>query len=82
VNFTLRSLGIVSVFSALLITQRAMLPAQAQSANTAQTTVAKAPPTAADGSDPYLWLEDKDGAQAMAWVKDQNAKTLPVLEGD
>jgi prolyl oligopeptidase len=82
VNFTLRSLGIVSVFGALLITQRSVLPAQAQSVYAAQTTVAKAPPTTPDGSDPYLWLEDKDGAKAMAWVKEQNAKTLPVLEGD
>ncbi len=81
-NFTLRSLVSVSVFSALLITQRSMLPAQAQSVYAAQTTVAKAPPTTPDGSDPYLWLENKDGAQAMAWVKEQNAKTLPVLEGD
>jgi prolyl oligopeptidase len=82
VNFTLRSLVIVSVFGALLITQRSLLTAQAQSVYAAQTTVAKAPPTTADGSDPYLWLEDKDGAKAMAWVKEQNAKTLPVLEGD
>ncbi len=81
-TFTLRSLGIVSVLGALVLTQRAVLPAQAQSANAAQTTVAKAPPTMPDGSDPYLWLEDKDGARAMAWVKEQNAKTLPVLEGD
>ena len=81
-NFTLRSLLSVSVFCALLITQRSVLPAQAQSVYAAQTTVAKAPPTTPDGSDPYLWLEDKDGAKAMAWVKEQNAKTLPVLEGD
>ncbi len=81
-NLTLRSLAIVSVLGALVLTQRAMLPARAQSVYAAQTTVAKAPPTTPDGSDPYLWLEDKDGAQAMAWVKEQNAKTLPILEGD
>ena len=82
-NFTLRSLAIVSVLGALLITQRSILgPAQAQSVYAAQTTVAKAPPTTPDGFDPYLWLEDKDGARAMAWVKAQNAKTLPILQGD
>ena len=82
-NFTLRSLAIVSVLGALLITQRSILrPAQAQSVYAAQTTVAKAAPTTPDGSDPYLWLEDKDGTRAMAWVKAQNAKTLPVLQGD
>ncbi len=33
-------------------------------------------------ADPYLWLEDVGGAQAMAWVKAENAKTLGVLEKD
>lgn len=47
-----------------------------------QTTVAKAAPKAADGTDPFLWLEDKDGQKAMDWVRSENAKTLPVLEGD
>jgi prolyl oligopeptidase len=50
----------------------------------AQRYVAKAPPQAASdpGGDPYLWLEDKDGARAMAWVRAQNAKSLPVLQHD
>ncbi len=30
--------------------------------------------------DPFAWLEDVHGEKAMAWVKDQNAKTLPVLQ--
>jgi prolyl oligopeptidase len=38
--------------------------------------------TTADESDPYLWLEDVDGARAMAWVNAENAKTLKVLESD
>ena len=81
-NLTFRSLLMVSVIGALALTRHAMLPASAQSAGAAQTTVAKAPPAMPDGSDPFLWLEDKDGARAMAWVKAQNAKTLPVIEGD
>ncbi len=37
--------------------------------------------------DPYLWLEDVEGAQALEWVAAQNAKTLaqladPAFEGD
>jgi prolyl oligopeptidase len=47
-----------------------------------QTTVAKAAPQFAGGDDPYLWLENKDGARAMAWVHAQNARSLPVLERD
>jgi prolyl oligopeptidase len=32
--------------------------------------------------DPYIWLEDVDGARAMGWVKAENQKTLDVLEKD
>lgn len=47
-----------------------------------QRTVAGAPATGPNGSDPFLWLEDKDGARAMAWVRSQNARSLPVLQHD
>ena len=33
-------------------------------------------------NDPYLWMEEIEGARAMDWAKAQNAKTLPVLQGD
>jgi prolyl oligopeptidase len=33
-------------------------------------------------SDQFLWLEDVNGARAMAWVQDQNARTLRVLKND
>jgi len=32
--------------------------------------------------DPYVWLEDKDGARAMVWVEGENAKSLPRLQKD
>jgi prolyl oligopeptidase len=32
--------------------------------------------------DPHIWLEDKDGAKALAWVEAENARTLPRLESD
>ena len=35
--------------------------------------------TNADASDPYIWLEDKDGAKALQWVEAENAKTLPQV---
>ncbi|HTX56032.1 MAG TPA: prolyl oligopeptidase family serine peptidase [Candidatus Acidoferrales bacterium] len=68
-RFALRSLVAISVAALIVLTRHAWHPALAQSSATAQT-------------DPYLWLEDKDGARALAWVKEQNAKSLPVLEGD
>jgi prolyl oligopeptidase len=32
------------------------------------------------GDDPFLWLEDVQGEKALAWAKEQNAKTTKVLE--
>ncbi|SEN19767.1 prolyl oligopeptidase [Sphingomonas gellani] len=32
--------------------------------------------------DPYVWLEDKDGAKPLAWVEAENARTLPRLQND
>lgn len=32
--------------------------------------------------DPYLWLEEIEGERALAWVREQNARSLAVLEGD
>src|SRR5260221_6109097 len=32
--------------------------------------------------DPFLWLEEGEGEAALAWVREQNARTLAALEGD
>ncbi|MCW3815848.1 prolyl oligopeptidase family serine peptidase [Micromonospora sp. DR5-3] len=32
-----------------------------------------------EGDDPYLWLEDLDGADAAGWVRDRNAETVAAL---
>ena len=37
--------------------------------------------TIAQSDDPYIWLEDVLGDKPMAWVKEQNAKSVPELEG-
>ncbi len=34
------------------------------------------------GVDPFIWLEDIEAPRSLEWVKAQNAKTAPVLEGD
>lgn len=33
-------------------------------------------------NDPYIWLEDKDGAKSLAWVETENKRTLARLEAD
>ncbi|NJR77159.1 prolyl oligopeptidase family serine peptidase [Sphingomonas corticis] len=38
--------------------------------------------TAGMTDDPYLWLEGKDDAKALAWVEAENARTLPRLQND
>ena len=35
---------------------------------------------AMDEPDPFAWLEDVEGERALAWAKEQNARTLPELE--
>ena len=39
------------------------------------------PTLAAPDDDPRLWLEEVDGAAALAWVADQNARTLARFNG-
>jgi prolyl oligopeptidase len=38
--------------------------------------------TAFATDDPYLWLEERNGAKALAWVIQQNAKTTGELRAD
>ncbi|NJD30372.1 MAG: S9 family peptidase [Gammaproteobacteria bacterium] len=33
-------------------------------------------------ADPFLWLEEIDGARALEWARAENARSLAVLEGD
>jgi len=54
----------------------AMLAGTAAMAQTAAMT------TTDTAADPYLWLEDKDGAKALQWVEAENARTLPRLQQD
>ncbi len=37
---------------------------------------------AEESTDPYLWLEEIEGARALDWARAENAHSLPVLEGD
>ncbi|HVV34896.1 MAG TPA: S9 family peptidase, partial [Vitreimonas sp.] len=41
-----------------------------------------AAPATTPAADPYLWLEDVEGARALAWVNQENARSLPVLQND
>jgi prolyl oligopeptidase len=80
---TLRSFGVLALLGMGATAVVLAPPARAQSADAAQTTVASASPTPGPGgSDPFAWLEKQTGRRAMAWVNQQNARTLPILQGD
>src|ERR1700753_2040145 len=49
---------------------------------TAAPTGVVAQTAATDAADPYIWLEDANGAKAMDWVNAHNAKATAVLEAD
>ena len=48
----------------------------------AASTEARTPLSELGKDDPYLWMEEIEGTRAMDWAKAQNARTLPVLQGD
>lgn len=55
----------------------------AMSATTGSTAQAQSAPAAQQAAaDPFLWLEDVEGERALAWVHQQNDRSLPVLEND
>ncbi|MDP3379434.1 MAG: S9 family peptidase, partial [Brevundimonas sp.] len=48
----------------------------------AQSAPAPSMTAPADAEDPYLWLEEVEGERALAWVEEQNTRSLGVLTGD
>jgi prolyl oligopeptidase len=73
----IRFLALIAL-AALLGTPSAV----AQTAGGPAPAATATPAAAADASDPFLWLEDVNGARAVDWVKAENAKTLGVLQKD
>ena len=65
-----------AVLAALLASTSLTSVSMAQTASSAPAFATS------EASDPYVWLEDVEGARAMAWVKDHNTHSLGVLQGD
>jgi prolyl oligopeptidase len=65
-----------------LIAFVAALALTASCASPAATSETPAAPAAQAAADPYLWLEEVEGERALAWVHEQNNRSLPVLEND
>lgn len=62
----------------------ALVLASCASAPVSETTLTAdtAPPAAAFDPDSHLWLEEVEGADALAWVTAQNDRTLAALQAD
>ncbi len=43
---------------------------------------AQAPTAPAPTDDPFVWLEDVESERSLAWVRERNARSLGVLQGD
>ncbi|ATC26579.1 S9 family peptidase [Caulobacter vibrioides] len=72
---------------ALLASTSLMTLTPAIAADTAKPTgkpaaEARTPLSELGKDDPYLWMEEIEGTRAMDWAKAQNARSLPVLQGD
>nr|MDQ3622843.1 S9 family peptidase [Verrucomicrobiota bacterium] len=70
---------------ALLLTAALTVSASLPSTAQPQAAADRSPVTptpAAPIDDPYLWLEEMRGERAMAWVLEQNGRSLAVLERD
>ena len=65
----------------ILITLLALLAACSKEAPVAEVEVVLEPEVeTAVVEDPYLWLEEVEGEQALAWVEEQNEVSLGYLE--
>jgi prolyl oligopeptidase len=62
--------------------QTTAAPASAQTAPLANPPIPEGGFATSDATDPYLWLEEVDGARAMEWVRAHNERSLGVLQGD
>ena len=72
-----------AVLAALLASTSLTSVSMAQTAPTSAPVPAPGAGFAtSEATDPYVWLEDVEGERAMAWVKEQNARSLGVLQGD
>ena len=58
------------------------MPMQRVALTVLVTGIILGPMQAAADEDPYLWLEDVYSPRALAWVKQQNERSLDVLEAD
>jgi prolyl oligopeptidase len=65
-----------------LVACHTLKPAPEASPVVPQTFTSAQSPEPIANSDPYLWLEDVEGDEALSWVRTQNDRSLALLEAD
>ncbi|HKC17500.1 MAG TPA: prolyl oligopeptidase family serine peptidase [Steroidobacteraceae bacterium] len=71
----MRAAAFISLCASLVL----LFPARLIAAGAGTSTEEKTP---LDAADPFLWLEEVDGARALEWVRSENARTSGVLDHD
>lgn len=57
-------------------------PAESATEPETSTSVTSEPTPGPNLEDPFIWLEDVEGEDALAWAAEQNALSIPRLQGD
>ncbi len=65
-----------------LLAASSLMTVSAHAAPAPADTAARTPLTELGKDDPYIWMEEIEGAKALDWAKAQNDRTLPILQGD
>lgn len=78
----MRSLLLALLASTSLMTSTYSTLAQAAEPAVPADTEARTPLAELGKNDPYKWMEEIEGTRALDWAKAQNARSLPVLQGD
>ncbi|HST91646.1 MAG TPA: S9 family peptidase, partial [Brevundimonas sp.] len=76
----IRTAALAALLASTALSSAAM--AQTSAPAPAASTVAGGAFATSDATDPYLGLEEVEGERAMAWVNEQNRRSLGVLQGD
>ena len=71
-----------AALAALLVSTALCTSAMAQTSTPPNPPLAEGAFATSDATDPYIWLEEIEGERAMAWVNEQNERSLGVLRGD
>ena len=77
----MRKLGYVAA-AMILAAACSSTPAEVASAGEKPFMPNSLEPAAVNAADEFLWLEEVWGERAIAWVNEQNTKTLAVLKAD